>query len=185
VPVTKVAAAIWLTSALVVTSAAGVGFYQLASSPASSAPKSESSSPTLGGGNVTQGNGNGNNGNAAGGGSPGKAFTMTVQAVGTVGPGQHQLLNVEVGNPNNQNMLLTGASGVVTGVSKAGCLASWFTVENWKPGATPTLAPANGHVTVQMRLTFADVNTNQDLCKSTTASPVRISFTLNATGQQA
>jgi hypothetical protein len=184
VPVTKVAAATWLTSALVVTSAAGVGFFQLASSPDSSAPKSESSSPTLGGGNVTQGNGNGN-GNAAGGGSPGKAFTMTVQAVGTVGPGQHQLLNVEVGNPNNQNMLLTGASGVVTGVSKAGCLASWFTVENWKPGATPTLAPANGHVTVQMRLTFADVNTNQDLCKSTTASPVRISFTLNATGQQA
>jgi hypothetical protein len=128
------------------------------------------------------GNGNGNGNNA---GPPGKAFTMTVQAVGTIGPGQHQTLNVTVLNPNNQNMQITGATGVVNSVSKASCLPTWFTVEDWTPGASPTIAPANGTAHIQMKLDFTDLPTNQDVCKSTPASPVTISFTLHASGAQA
>ena len=136
------------------------------------------SKPAAAGGN---GNGNGN----GGAGSPGKAFTMTVAAVGTIGPGQRQTLNVTVSNPNNQNMSITGATGVVNSVSKPGCLASWFTVENWTPGSSPTIAPANGSAQIQMKLDFTDLATNQDVCKSTAKSPVTISFTLHATGVQA
>ena len=137
------------------------------------------SKPAAAGGN---GNGNGN----GGAGSPGKAFTMTVAAVGTIGPGQRQTLNVTVSNPNNQNMQITGASGVVNSVNKPGCLASWFTVENWTPGASPTIAPANGTTVIQMKLDFIDdASTNQDVCKSTAGSPVTIAFTLHATGTQA
>lgn len=134
-------------------------------------------------------NGTGNNGNGngnSGAGAPGKAFTMTVQAIGTIGPGQHQTLNVTVSNPNNQNMQITGASGVVNSVNKPGCLTSWFTVENWTPGSVPTVAPANGTAVIQMKLDFTDApSTNQDVCKSTGASPVKIAFTLHATGAQA
>ena len=132
------------------------------------------------------GNGNGNGNGNGGSGSPGKGFTMTVQAVGTVGPGQRQTLNVTVSNPNNQNMQITGASGVINSVSKPGCLASWFTVEDWTPGASPTIAPANGTTVIQMKLDFTDdATTNQDVCKSTADSPVEIRFILHATGVQA
>jgi len=114
------------------------------------------------------------------------AFTLTVQAVGVIGPGQSQTLNVTVRNPNGQNMAITGATGVVNSVSKPGCLPSWFTVEDWAPGASPTIAPANGTAVIHMTLDFADeAATNQDVCKSTDTSPVRIAFTLHATGAQA
>jgi hypothetical protein len=142
-----------------------------------------------GGASGTGGNGGGNtnpkNGNGSSSGTPGKAFTMTVDAVGTIGPGQQQTLNVTISNPNNQNMQVTGASGVVNSVSKTDCLASWFAVEDWAPGTTPTIAPANGTTVIQMKLDFIDAPTNQDVCKSNASSPVTIGFTLHATGTQA
>jgi len=113
------------------------------------------------------------------------AFSMTVEALGTVGPGERQTLNVTVSNPNGQNMQITGATGVVNSVNKPGCLPAWFTVEDWTPGTSPTIAPANGSTVIQMTLDFLDLPTNQDVCKSTPGSPVTISFTLHATGAQA
>jgi len=122
----------------------------------------------------------------AGSGTAAEPFTMTVHAVGTVAPGQSQTLNVAVRNPNGQNMAITAASGVVNSVSKPGCLARWFTVEDWTPSASPTIVPANGTSVIEMKLDFTDdVSTNQDTCKSTAASPVTIGFTLHATGVQA
>jgi len=116
---------------------------------------------------------------------PALGLTMTVDAAGTIGPGQRQTLAVTVRNPNDQNMRITGASGVVDSVSKPGCLPAWFSVDDWVPSAAPTIAPANGTAVIQMTLHFADTATNQDECKSTVASPVTIAFTLHATGVQA
>jgi hypothetical protein len=75
VSVSKVAAAAWLSSAVVVVGAAGGAIYQLAnpSSSPSASPSSQPTSPTLGGGNVSPGNttGNGTTGNTTGNGTTG------------------------------------------------------------------------------------------------------------------
>jgi hypothetical protein len=144
------------------------------------AVKGEKFVKTPAGGSAPDGTGNTGSRSA-----PANAFTMTVQAVGTIAPGQRQTLNVTVSNPNGQNMAITGANGVVDSVSKPGCLPSWFTVEDWAPGASPTIAPANGSTVIHMKLDFADLPTNQDVCKSTDASPVTIALTFHATGTQA
>ncbi|MCU1623572.1 MAG: hypothetical protein JWL79_2417 [Frankiales bacterium] len=97
--VSKVVAAAWLSSALVVVGAAGGAIYQLAnpsnSSSPSSAPSSHPSSPTLGGGDVSPngngngtGNGNGNgNGNTTGNGNGTTGASTTGTGATTGGTG--------------------------------------------------------------------------------------------------
>lgn len=139
------------------------------------------------GGNGHGNNGNGNgNGGPSGNGSPGKAFTLTVQhPIGNVAPGAPVVLTVRVTNTNGQAMILTAASGQVTGVDKVGCDYNWFHIADWSPTDPPTEVPGNGYVDIPLTLSMDDLSTNQDDCKSTDDSQVNVSFKLSATGQQA
>jgi hypothetical protein len=79
VSVSKVAAAAWLSSAVVVVGAAGGAIYQLAnpsnaSSPSSS-PNSQPTSPTLGGGNLSPGSSTGNGNGTTNGTTSGNGTT--------------------------------------------------------------------------------------------------------------
>jgi hypothetical protein len=182
VPVPKVAAAVWLSSAAVAMSAAGLGVYQLTAGSTASA--SQPSSPTQGGGTITQGNGNGNNGNGngnSGTGNPGHAITLTGTVAGKISPHSPATLNITIDNPNNQDIVVTSVSGSITSVTSAGladrpvCSAAWYSVGAF---AGPLTINKNKSAQVSVPLTLTDLpSTNQDNCKGST---VQFSFTAQA-----
>jgi hypothetical protein len=180
VSVSRVAVAAWLSSAAVVTSAAGVGIYQLttASSSSTSTSSSQPSAQTLGGGSVDSNNGNGNNAN------PGHPITLTGAVVGKLGPGTSATLNVTISNPNNQDIVVTSVTGAITSVTSAGlvgrlaCSSSWYSLGSFS--GSKTIAK-NKNAQVPLALTLTNLpGTNQDNCKGAT-----VRFTFTAQAQQA
>jgi hypothetical protein len=178
VPVPKVAAAVWLSSAAVAMSAAGLGVYQLtAGSTAAAGPPS---SPTQGGGTITQGN----NGNGNGNGNPGHAITLTGTVVGKISPSSPAVLNITIDNPNNQDIVVTSVTGSITSVTSAGladrpvCSAAWYSVGTF---TGPKTIAKNKSAQVSVPLTLTDLpSTNQDNCKGST-----VQFSFAAQAQQA
>jgi hypothetical protein len=184
VSVSRVAVAAWLSSAAVVTSAAGVGIYQLttasSSSSSSSTSSSQPSAQTLGGGSVDSNNGNGNGNNA----NPGHPITLTGAVVGKLGPGTSATLNVTISNPNNQDIVVTSVTGAITSVTSAGlvgrlaCSSSWYSLGSFS--GSKTIAK-NKNAQVPLALTLTNLpGTNQDNCKGAT-----VRFTFTAQAQQA
>jgi hypothetical protein len=178
VAVSKVAAAAWLSSAVVASGAIGVGVEMATSASTSNA--SQSSSPTLGGGNVSSSN-NGNNGNGSNSGHP---ITLTGSVVGKIGLGTPATLTVTISNPNNQDIVVTSVTGAITSVTSAGlvgspvCSSSWYSVGTFT-GSKTVMKNASGQVSVPLTLTNLP-STNQDNCKGST-----VQFTFTAQAQQA
>jgi hypothetical protein len=142
--ITKSAAA-WLASSTTLTALAGVGIYQLATSPA--AAVSNQSSAVSGGSSAgAQGNGNGNgNGNAQkpspspAAEPPGKSLTFSPAFIQVSGlaPGISKPITLTVINPNNQDVVLQAVTAVMTSPS---------------PGPTdPVLCSSPADVTIQVR----------------------------------
>jgi len=123
-------------------------------------------------------------GNGGGGGSPGKAITVSGVAVTPIAPGRAGTVTVTVRNPNNQDVLVTRVSGSVTrvtspsGTSVPTCLDSWFILGAIDQSRLIT-RNTTGTVTLPVRFKN-EPEINQDDCKN-----VRYNFSFTVFGQQA
>ena len=170
----KVIASAWLSTAVMAAAGLGVGVDQLLTPTGSTSARP--TSPTLGGGSVT------NNGNK--GSNSGHAITLSGDVVGTVGLDSPATLNVTISNPNNQDIVVTRVTGTITSVTTAGidglpvCSSSWYSVGTFD-GTQPIAKNSSGVVSVPIVL--SDVaSTNQDNCKG-----AAVSFTFSAEARQA
>ena len=145
--------------------------------PGSSASKS--ADPTLGGGAASS---QGNNGNGNGPSTnPGHPINLTGSVTGRVAPGSPATLTVTIGNPNNQDIVVTSVTGTITSVTSLNlpgrptCSPSWYSVGTFT-GSKAIAKNKSG--TISVPLALADLPaTNQDNCKGST---VQFSFTAQA-----
>jgi hypothetical protein len=169
--------ALFAGGALVVVSVASTAALQLTGGTA--APKSQD--PTLGGGSAST-NAQGNNGNGNGSSTnPGHPITLSGSVTGTVAPGSPATLTVTIGNPNNQDIVVTSLTGTITSVTslglvgRPGCSPSWYSVGTFS--GSKAIAK-NKSATISVPLSLSDLpSTNQDNCKGST---VQFSFTAQA-----
>jgi len=141
----KLAVAVWIGSAAVLTTGTSAAVYSLAGSNSSTAATAAKAAPTPsptsgftgGGSSVTtaaakptptatagvNGNGNGNNGNGNGNGgssgttSNGHPITLTGNVTGQPGPGVTAKLNVTIDNGKNQAIVVRTVTATVTSVT--------------------------------------------------------------------
>ncbi len=115
--------------------------------------------------------------------APGKALRVSVRSVSPVAPGRSGALAVEVHNPHHQDVLLTGLTGTVTGVTsgtRSGiprCDAAWIRLGVWE-GAQ--LVAKQTSSTLALPVSFDDkAGINQDNCKG-----VEYSIDVTASGRK-
>ncbi len=112
----------------------------------------------------------------------GTSSGLTVNPVAATGgplyPGSGtEVIGYTVSNPATGSQSLQGTTAVVAssggnitsgGVAVPGCLASWFTAINTAPTPLPQdLAGGATSTAGSVSVTMQDVNSSQDLCKST------------------
>jgi hypothetical protein len=108
------------------------------------------------------------------------AWTVTFTGTsGTMYPGAgSSMLNYQVQNGGSGNQSLQSVTATVVadgsgnveqnGVSKSGCLASWFTATNNGPSGMPLDLGPGATTTGSVTVTMSDSGTNQNVCENVT-----------------
>ena len=111
-------------------------------------------------------------------------FTISGAPYGDFSPGKHQLIDLEITNPNDFDIKVTGVNVTIADATtkdalpNPGCIGSQNLLVSQSFSGTVTV-PANSTVTVpdaqSPELTMPNLSTNQDACKGT-------SFQIHYTG---
>jgi hypothetical protein len=208
----KLAVAVWIGSAAVLTTGTSAAVYSLAgsnssttSAAAKTTPTPSPTSPFTGGGSTVttaaakptptatttpNGNGQGNNGNGAGnGGSTGSPsnshpVTLTGSVTGQPGPGVTAQLNITIDNSKNQAIVVRTVTATVTSVTSGTQAGKPQCRTSWY-----SIAPFSGSLPIAAgakgAVPLTVTFTNEPAINQDNCRGATYSFSFNATADQA